>query len=181
MPGHVLGLMTGRARLALAAAFGPGTARATRSRMNTGEICNRRVLVCEPELPLVEAAKLMREHHVGSLVVVDRSGRNTEPVAVVTDRDIVVEGVARHPESLVNLRVMDIMTPELVTTRDDEDMVTALERMKSFGIRRMPIVDDDGALVGILTYDDVLQEMVDELQTLTKVVDRAVDEEGRRP
>ncbi len=148
--------------------------------MNTGEICNRRVIVCEPETSLIEAAKLMREHHVGSLVVVDRSGRDTEPVAVVTDRDIVVEGVARRPGSLASLRVMDVMTPELVTTRDDEDMLTALERMKAFGVRRMPIVDDRRALIGILTYDDVLEEMVDELHTLTKVVDRAVDEEGRR-
>jgi CBS domain-containing protein len=149
--------------------------------MNTGEICTRRVIVCDPEMSLVEAAKLMRDHHVGSLVVVDRSGGDIEPVAVVTDRDIVVEGVARHPDRLSSMRVVEVMTPELVTTRDDEDIVTALERMKTFGVRRMPIVDDSNVLLGILTYDDVLEEIVEELQNLTKVVDRAVDEEGRRP
>lgn len=124
---------------------------------------------------------MMRAHHVGSLVVVDRSGPDVQPVAVVTDRDIVLEGIARRPESLSLLRVKDVMTPELVVSRDSEDMVTALERMKSFGVRRMPIVDEAGALIGILTYDDLLEEIVDELRGLSQVVGRSTDEESRRP
>jgi CBS domain-containing protein len=149
--------------------------------MNTGELCNRRVVVCDPETTVIEAARLMRCHHVGSLVVVDRSGTDAVPVAVVTDRDIVLEGVARRAAELARLQVKDVMTAELVISRDSDDMIAALERMKSFGVRRMPIVDDAGALVGILTYDDLLEEMVAELRVLTQVVDRSADEEACRP
>jgi len=111
----------------------------------------------------------MRTHHVGDLVVVDqREGRN-HPVGIVTDRDIVVEVVAAgvSPDAL---KVGDIMGPEVATVRESEGLFEALRYMRDKGVRRMPVVDSSGALVGILTLDDLLGLLAEEMTELAKLV-----------
>lgn len=137
--------------------------------MAVGEICNREVVIAEKNLSVKEAAELMRNHHVGDLVVTeDRAGRK-HPVGIVTDRDIVVEVVAAgvNPEALT---VADIMGPELATVRESEGLYEAMRYMHGKGVRRMPVVDRDGGLVGILTLDDLLSLLAEELTELAKLV-----------
>ncbi|MFN3545740.1 MAG: CBS domain-containing protein [Thiobacillus sp.] len=137
--------------------------------MPIGELCNREVVITEKSMVVTEAAQLMRTHHVGDLVVVEtREGRRI-PVGIVTDRDIVVEVVAAgvNPEAL---KVGDIMGPEVATVRESEGMFEALRYMRDRGVRRMPVVDSDGALVGILTLDDLLELLAEEMMELAKLV-----------
>jgi len=137
--------------------------------MAVGEVCNREVVISEKSFSVVEVAKLMRSHHVGDLVVVeDRSGRKF-PVGIVTDRDIVVEVVAAGVNAEA-LKVGDIMSPEVATIREDEGLFEALRYMRDKGVRRMPVVDREGALVGILTLDDLLSLLAEELTELAKLV-----------
>src|SRR5690606_20693111 len=103
--------------------------------MNAGELCNREVVICNPDTSLVRAARLMREHHVGCLVVVE-PGDGNEPVGMITDRDLVVEGVAVDAAALASMSVEEIMTCELVTVAESEDVATVLARMTAFGVRR---------------------------------------------
>lgn len=137
--------------------------------MAVGEICNREVVVTEKSLSVVEAAQLMRKHHVGDLVVVEARAGRKHPVGIVTDRDIVVEVVAAgvNPESL---KVGDIMGPEVATVRESEGLFAALRYMRDKGVRRMPVVDSTGGLVGILTMDDLLSLLADEMAELAKLV-----------
>ncbi len=107
--------------------------------MALGEICNREVVITDKSASVVEAAQLMRIHHVGDLVVVEeRNGRNF-PVGIVTDRDIVVEVVAAgvSPEAL---KVGDVLGPEVATVRESEGLFDALRYMRDKGVRRMPVV-----------------------------------------
>ncbi len=137
--------------------------------MAVGEICNRVVIVTGKSASVVEVAQLMRTHHVGDLVVVEeRSGRNY-PAGIVTDRDIVVEVVAAgvNPEAL---KVGDIMGPEVATVRESEGLFEALRYMRDKGVRRMPVVGSGGELVGILTMDDVLSLLAEEMTELAKLV-----------
>ena len=137
--------------------------------MAVGEICNREVVIAEKGLSVVAAAQLMRTQHVGDLVVVEvRDGRK-HPVGIVTDRDIVVEVVAAgvNPEVL---KVGDIMGPEVATVRESDGLFEALRYMRDKGVRRMPVVDRDGALVGILTLDDLLSLLAEEMTELAKLV-----------
>jgi CBS domain-containing protein len=139
------------------------------SEMAVGEICNREVVVTGKSASVVEAAQLMRTHHVGDLIVVEeRNGRN-HPVGIVTDRDIVVEVVAAgvNPEAL---KVGDIMGPEVATVRESEGLFEALRYMRDKGARRMPVVGSGGELVGILTMDDVLSLLAEEMTELAKLV-----------
>jgi CBS domain-containing protein len=137
--------------------------------MAVGEICNREVVIAEKALSVVDAARLMREHHVGDLVVVETRDGRKHPVGIVTDRDIVVEVVAAgvNPDSL---NVGDIMGPEVATVRESEGLFEALRYMRGKGVRRMPVVDNTGGLVGILTMDDMLSLLAEEMTELAKLV-----------
>jgi len=137
--------------------------------MAVGEICNREVVITAKAVSVVDAAKLMRSHHVGDLVVVEEKGGRKHPVGIVTDRDIVVEVVAAgvNPDAL---KVGDIMGPEVATVRESEGLFEALRYMRDKGVRRMPVVDRDGVLVGILTLDDLLSLLAEEMTELAKLV-----------
>jgi len=137
--------------------------------MAVGEICNRDVVIAERAFPVVDAAQLMRKHHVGDLVVVEEKDGRKHPVGIVTDRDIVVEVVAAgvNPEAL---KVGDIMGPDVATVLESEGLFEALRFMRGKGVRRMPVVDREGGLVGILTLDDLLSLLAEEMTELAKLV-----------
>ena len=137
--------------------------------MSVGEICTREVIVMRRDETVMEAAKLMRQHHVGGVLVVeDRNGVQV-PVGIVTDRDLVVEIMAPELDHMV-ITVGDIMTQELFTVRDSTDIFEAIQYMRSKTVRRLPIVDEAGGLVGILTLDDVLELLAEEMLDLSKLV-----------
>jgi CBS domain-containing protein len=139
---------------------------------NIGEICNRRVVIAGRETTVAEAAKLMRQHHVGSIVIVEQvNGARRLPVGIVTDRDVVVEVVAPELDARV-ITVGDIMVPELVTARETEGVLETMEIMRHKGVRRLPIVGAEGELVGIVTIDDLLEILAEEMSELAKIVAR---------
>jgi CBS domain-containing protein len=137
--------------------------------MAVGEICNREVVITEKSVSVADAAQLMRTHHVGDLVVVEEKSGRRHPVGIVTDRDIVVEVVAAgvSPDTLT---VGDIMGTEVATVRESEGLFAALRYMRDKGVRRMPVVDREGGLVGILTLDDLLGLLAEEMTELAKLV-----------
>ena len=136
-----------------------------------GEMCARDAIVTTPETTIAEAAKTMREHHVGSIVVVQADGQGLRrPVGIVTDRDIVVEvvGVDLDPDVIT---VGDIMVADPVTVRAGESVMEAARAMRSKGVRRLPVVTEHGHLVGVITLDDLLNVITGELAELTVAVE----------
>jgi CBS domain-containing protein len=114
----------------------------------------------------------MRTSHVGDLVVIEnRNGRHF-PIGIVTDRDIVVGVVAGDPDHINYLFVSDVMSDDLVTAREHDSIEAALKKMEEHGVRRLPIVDADGALAGILTLDDILQYLTGQQSELVALVAR---------
>lgn len=140
--------------------------------MTVGEICNRNVVVAPKTEMIVDAAKRMRSSHVGDLVVIEnRNGRHF-PVGIVTDRDIVISVVAGDPDHINYLLAGDVMSDDLVTAREHDSIEAALKKMEEHGVRRLPIVDADGALIGILTLDDILQYLTGQQSELVALVAR---------
>ena len=137
--------------------------------MTVGEICTRSVVTAEPDETIAEAARRMRDRHVGALVVVDTQRR---PVGMLTDRDIVVSAVAQSPDKLDALLVGDVMSRDLVTARDVEAVDDVLLRMRTTGIRRLPVMSADGQLEGLLALDDILGAMSTELGEVVGLVAR---------
>ena len=140
--------------------------------MVIGDICNRNVVVAPKTEMIVDAAKRMRTSHVGDLVVVERRNGGHVPVGIVTDRDIVVSVVAGDPDHINYLLVNDVMTSDLITAREHDSIENALKQMQENGVRRLPIVDETGVLVGILTLDDVLRYLTAQQSELVALVAR---------
>ncbi len=146
--------------------------------MPVGEFCTREVVITEPDATVVEAARLMREHHVGDVIVVERRGDGAVPVGIVTDRDLTLEVLAEEVEA-DRVRVGDVMTTELITAPESEDLFSAVRRMSGAGVRRMPIVGAQGALVGILAIDDVIELLSEMMSDLTRDLARERAREQR--
>jgi CBS domain-containing protein len=135
-----------------------------------GEVCNREVIITTSDTTVAAAAKLMRQHHVGSIVVVDSIQTQIRiPIGVITDRDIVVELTAMDldPDAIT---VGDVMRRELATARESEGLLEAMEVMRYKGVRRLPIVGEQGQLIGIVTLDDLLEILAEQLRALVKIV-----------
>jgi CBS domain-containing protein len=137
--------------------------------MLVGEFCIRDVIIAERLASIVEIAQLMRDYHVGDIVIVDNDGPDRKPVGIVTDRDIVLELIAKELP-LDSVSVGDIMGPELITVDENSDLWEALQTMRGKGIRRLPVVDRNGKLVGILSTDDLLETLADQLQDLVILI-----------
>jgi CBS domain-containing protein len=149
---------------------------------NIGEICKRDVVCASRDTTVAGAAKLLRHHHVGSLIVVEpMNGDGRMPVGVVTDRDIVIEVTAVDLDPKV-ITVGDIMAPELITAPDNLGIIETMEVMRLKGVRRLPIVDRGGLLVGIVSTDDMLEVLAEELTDVTRIVAReqAREMQGRK-
>jgi len=136
--------------------------------MTVGKFCNREVIIAEKNITVTEVAKLMRQHHVGDVVVVDSSGGKTKPIGILTDRDIVIELIACDvaPDSV---SAGDVMSYELVTVREEDSIWDTLQKMRAKGIRRIPVVNETGELEGILAVDDLLELFAEEINLLAKV------------
>ena len=139
--------------------------------MNAGEICNRDVVIVSRETGLVEAARLMGEHHVGSLVVVLESEGKRVPVGMLTDRDIALEVVARQRDT-TKLKVGDVMSAGAFVVREQDGLAEVLRAMREHGVRRVPVVAANGALAGILTLDDLVELVAEELGDFVRTVGR---------
>ena len=139
--------------------------------MTIGTICNREVITVQRDATVLHAAVLMRQHHVGDVVVIENRKNKTVPIGIVTDRDIVVELVATELDCNV-ITVGDIIITMLIVVKDSAGVFEAIQLMANKGVRRLPVVDADGGLVGIITLDDLLLLLSKELAAFTKLVTR---------
>lgn len=142
--------------------------------MSVGELCSRKVTVVHRDDSVMAAARQMREQHVGDVVVVEEAGDQRKPVGILTDRDIVLELVAKGID-LNGVSVGDAMSFDLFTLPQDMDLLEAVGEMRARAVRRAPIVDKAGHLVGILSVDDVLGILAELIVDLSCLVTK-----GRR-
>lgn len=136
--------------------------------MHIGEICTHQATHCARDETVQGAALMMRRYHVGDVIVVDQSAGANIPVGILTDRDIVVSVIAPGLDP-ASLQVGDIMTDDLLTARDTDDVYETIERMRLRGIRRVPVVDAAGSLAGIVSADDLLEFLAEEMGELSRI------------
>lgn len=131
--------------------------------MPIGEICTKKVITTLRGETAYDAARLMAEHNVGSVVVVDMDHK---PVGMVTDRDLALKVVAlgKDPKSV---SIKEIMSQEAIFLSQDRGIFEATRLMREEAVRRIPIVDRDGKLVGIFTMDDLWMVLGEEMAQLS--------------
>jgi CBS domain-containing protein len=152
---------------------------AWRTIVKAGEFCNREVVVIEKDASVAEAAALMRKYHVGSVVVVDALEGARKPVGVLTDRDIVLEFVARD-FSPAEVSAGDAAGHELVTVDEEAGLFETIEIMRDHGVRRLPVINSGGGLVGLVASDDALELLAEQLSYLVRLVGRQQRQESER-
>jgi CBS domain-containing protein len=139
--------------------------------MPIGELAIRQVVVATRDTPVLEGAKLMRQYHVGDIVITDEMDGKRLPVGIVTDRDLVLEVLAQEVDA-TKLTVGDIMAEDLMTVGEYEGVFQTIQLMRAKGARRAPVVDKDGALIGIIAADDFIELLANELSDLAKLISR---------
>lgn len=139
--------------------------------MSVGDICTRHVVSASREVSVFDAAVLMRLEQVGSVIIVDERDGNVVPLGIITDRDITVEVTARGLDPKV-IKLGDLAFEFIATIDEDASFAEAASSMATHGVRRLPVIDVNGVLVGILTMDDLLCHLVAPLSSLSGAVMR---------
>jgi len=138
-------------------------------RLTAGGVCTRAVTIAYRGMRLAEAARAMREQDVGCLVVVEQMDPGRAVVDILTDRDIVVSVIAKDQDARF-MSVGEAMTTDVVIVREDDSVLDVLDLMRRKGIRRIPVTGPQGVLVGIVTLDDLLGIVSEEMQALAGAI-----------
>lgn len=146
--------------------------------LNVGSIASRVVVVAEPRTPVARVAQLMRENHIGAVIVIEDAAPRNRPVGLITDRDLVIEVLAMdvNPQTLT---AGDVMTADPQTIRESDAVSDAVETMRRVGVRRLPVVDAENRLVGIVTFDDLVEVLAQELTGLAGTIRREQHTEAK--
>jgi CBS domain-containing protein len=145
--------------------------------MTIGRVATRKVVSVGPSAPLAEVAKLLTQQHVGAVVVVKRPAERPEPIGIITDRDI-VRALSGRAADLYTLTAEEVMSRGPLELREDESLMEGIRRLRARGVRRAPVIDSSGALVGVVSVDDLLFEIAREFAGLVDLIKRQPLAEG---
>jgi len=139
--------------------------------MRIQDICTHRVATIGASDSLIEATAVMRERHVGNVVVVEEIDDKRKVVGILTDRDIIVSVVAAglSPEALL---VADVMSKPVYCCAGTQDVFDAVAIMREQGVRRLPVLDEQGSLAGIIAADDIWIALSNQLKILGEITVR---------
>lgn len=132
--------------------------------MSVREIAQPNVVTAAPDTPVRDIAGVLRAENVGCVVVVEEA----RPVGVLTDRGIAL--AMADAADLDSLVARDVMSDDLVTVGSRTGIFELVETMESEGVRRIPVVDENGNLEGIVTLDDVLQLLGREFANVAELI-----------
>jgi CBS domain-containing protein len=121
----------------------------------------------------------MREHHVGCVVVTEETAKGRSPVGMLTDRDLVVGLVAVDVSYLERAVVRDLMQRRVISVDVNDSLYQVVRVMRSYGVRRVPVVNGDGVLQGIIALDDLIDHMAEELTLFADLLRREGERERK--
>jgi len=119
--------------------------------MKVKEVMHKGVEWVSPDTPVAELAKLMRKHDIGSIPI----GENDRLIGMVTDRDIVCNGLARDSFNAARATARDVMSPGIHCCREDDDLARAVRHMETLRVRRLPVINKSKRMVGMLSLGDL--------------------------
>jgi CBS domain-containing protein len=145
--------------------------------MNIADICTRELVMADKGASLQQAATLMREHHVGTLVVVASTADGVEAVGIVTDRDVVIEAVARGLDAR-ETPIGRLAEGKLAVVPGSASVEEAIAAMKKRGVRRLIVANEGGQIAGIVSLDDLLNALAHDMAELARVGRAGIEREA---
>ncbi|MFO1402381.1 MAG: CBS domain-containing protein [Steroidobacteraceae bacterium] len=146
--------------------------------MDIGTICTRQPVSVPAHEPLSQVARLMHDRHIGAVIVTKRPLERVVPAGIITDRDVLRAQVERHAD-LAMLDAERVMTRDPLVLEEDTPLQEGIRRMRARGVRRAPVVDASGALIGIVSSDDIVAAIAAELAELAQLIAGQPRHEGR--
>jgi len=147
--------------------------------MNIGDLCEKDIIWVDEDKSAVEVASRMRDQHVGCVVVAHRRESGLRPVGIITDRDLAMLLVARDVEPELIL-ASDIMTSPVITCGADQQLAETIDLMHLHSVRRLPVVDDEEFLIGLVSYEDIVRQLALQLAHVSVVGEAAIQRESRK-
>lgn len=144
--------------------------------MQVSAICNRDIVTIDAQRSLMEAARMMRDHHVGALVVTCSDARGEQVCGILTDRDLVVDALARMPLEL-DMEVGDLAHVDLTVIAENASLNEAVVAMQDSGVRRLLVTDGAHHLSGIVSMDDVIEACAELVDGMAKIIRNGMDRE----
>ncbi|MFB6262045.1 MAG: CBS domain-containing protein [Bradymonadaceae bacterium] len=145
--------------------------------MKASELANTSVATITSDETLAEAAHRLRENHVGDLVVLDENDPEGPPIGIITDRDVTIAVDEYGPEHVGTKKVRAAMTENLILGKADDPVEKLVQNMRDNGIRRIPIIDSEDDIVGIVTFDDLIGYYGDGLMKMAELVQQEISAE----
>lgn len=142
--------------------------------MSIGEICIRGAVIAKATDSVSKGAQLMKVYSVGNVIITD----DTHPIGILTDRDITIRVVSDGKDPNKTL-IKEVMSAQLITIRESAGVGDAIRKMRAAGVRRLPVIDEQGRLAGIVTLDDLIDLLAEEMSSLAALI-RYQQEKGRR-
>ena len=139
--------------------------------MNVGSLCSRPPVAVAAGTPLSDVAQLMREQHVGAVVVTEGDPARPQVAGIITDRDIVCARITRVAD-LSSISAAETMTAHPLLISEQDSVGAAVAHLRARGVRRAPVVAEDGALLGVISADDLLAHLAGEIAALAGIVSR---------
>ena len=133
--------------------------------MSVGDLAPENVVTVEPDTSISDAVDKLESENVGALIVTD----DDEPAGIVTDRDVAL--AVNDQENVASESVQSIMTEDPVTLREDDDPMEISRTIGEKNVRRIPVVDDDGKLTGIVTLDDLVATIGEQLENVSDTIE----------
>jgi len=137
--------------------------------MRVGDICNHHAVIIGTSDSVHTVAELMRDQHVNYVVVVESNGGNNIPVGSLTERDIVVKLAANNVD-LDSVTAAEVMEAPLILAEARDSVMATLKRMRYKGIRHIPVTDANKALIGILSIDNILEMLTEQLNDIGYII-----------
>jgi CBS domain-containing protein len=149
--------------------------------MKIRNILQKEPVIATAEDSVMECAQLMREHHVGDVIVVEETDDGTRrPIGIATDRDIVVSLVAEGGEGFRKTSIKSVMSGPLIVAELEDDIDEVVQNMKTNGIRRVPVVDTQNNIAGLVSFDDLVGHYSDRFAELEALVQQEIQHESER-
>lgn len=146
--------------------------------MNIAALCQRQIITVDADASLADAARLMRAHHVGALVVTGSAPDGLQVVGIITDRDLVIDALARGLDTQ-GVAIGELASAQVASVFEGVPIDSAIQAMQQEGVRRLLVVDAERRLTGIVSLDDLMPALAASMAGLADVIRSGIDREAR--
>jgi len=139
--------------------------------MTIESIATREVVMISESVALNKAAELMKDHNIGAIIVIKDKNTSKTPCGIITDRDIMIKWLEKGIDNQA-LTVGQVMSQDLLTIKQNQSILDAISALSEKGVRRAPVINQAGEVIGIISIDDIFVLLAKEMDAISKIAQK---------